>query len=94
MKWLERVRLTDPDDTQARYNAACTYAQLGEVELAIDMLEEWSSHAGTELGVWFKHDADLDPIRDHPRYAALLTRIEAAAAQPNVPVSTPAQALN
>ena len=81
LKWLERVRLTDPDDTQARYNAACTYAQLGEVEQAIDMLEEWSSHAGTELGVWFKHDADLDPIRDNPRYAALVERIEASAAQ-------------
>ena len=81
LKWLERVRLTDPEDTQARYNAACTYAQLGEVEQAIDMLEEWSSHAGTELGVWFKHDADLDPIRDNPRYAALVERIEASAAQ-------------
>ena len=87
LKWLERVRLTDPDDTQARYNAACTYAQLGEVEQAIDMLEEWSSHAGTELGVWFKHDADLDPIRDNPRYAALLERIEASAAQHQVTVA-------
>lgn len=91
LKWLERVRLTDPDDTQARYNAACTYAQLGEVELAIDMLEDWSSHAGAELGVWFKHDADLDPIRDNPRYAKLVERIEASAAQstqqPAVPIA-------
>ena len=91
LKWLERVRLTDPDDTQARYNAACTYAQLGEVEQAIDMLEEWSSHAGAELGVWFKHDADLDPIRDNPRYAKLVERIEVSAAQatrqPAVPIA-------
>jgi adenylate cyclase len=26
LKWLERVKLIDPDDNNARYNAACTYA--------------------------------------------------------------------
>ena len=25
--------------------------------------------------VWFLHDADLDPVRDHPRYPALLERL-------------------
>ena len=75
------MRLIDPDDTQARYNAACTYAQLGEVEQALDMLEIWSGSVGVELGLWFKHDADLDPIRDNPRYAELVERIEASAAQ-------------
>jgi adenylate cyclase len=81
LKWLERAKLIDPEDTQARYNAACTYAQLGEVDRAIDMLEEWSSHAGSEVGVWFKHDADLDPIRDNPRYARLVEQIELASSQ-------------
>ncbi|HMI40932.1 MAG TPA: tetratricopeptide repeat protein [Sphingomicrobium sp.] len=76
LKWLERVRLIDPDDNNARYNAACTYAQLGELGQSIDMLEEWSKYAGADQQIWFMHDADLDPVREHPRYADLLKLVE------------------
>jgi adenylate cyclase len=75
LKWLERVKLIDPDDNNARYNAACTYAQLGELDHAIEMLEEWIKHCGAEQEMWFLHDADLDPIRDHSRYPALVETI-------------------
>ncbi len=75
LKWLERVKLIDPDDNNARYNAACTYAQLGELDQAIEMLEEWIKHCGAEQEMWFLHDADLDPIRDHSRYPALVETI-------------------
>ena len=76
LKWLERVNLIDPDDANARYNAACTYAQLGETDQAIDMLKEWSKVAGADQQIWFKHDADLDPIREHLRYPELLKLVE------------------
>jgi len=76
LKWLERVNLIDPDDANARYNAACTYAQLGEFDKAIDMLREWSKVAGADQQIWFKHDADLDPIREHRRYPELLKLVE------------------
>ncbi len=72
LKWLERAKLIDPDDNNARYNAACTYAQLGEVDQALDMLEDWSKHCGAEQEMWFLHDSDLDPVRDHARYPALV----------------------
>ena len=72
LKWLERAKLIDPDDNNARYNAACTYAQLGEVDQALDMLEEWSKHCGAEQEMWFLHDSDLDPVREHGRYEGLL----------------------
>ncbi len=75
LKWLERVMLIDPDDNNARYNAACTYAQLGELDQAIEMLEEWIKHCGAEQEMWFLHDADLDPIREHSRYPALVETI-------------------
>jgi adenylate cyclase len=80
LKWLERVKLIDPDDNNARYNAACTYAQLGEVDQALEMLEEWSKHCGTEQESWFLHDADLDPVREHARYAQLLERFRSRSA--------------
>jgi adenylate cyclase len=80
MKWLERVRLIDPDDNNARYNAACTYTQLGEIDQAIEMLEEWAKHCGTEQESWFLHDADLDPVREHSRYSDLLGKFKERAA--------------
>ena len=74
LKWLQRAKLIDPDDNNARYNAACTYAQLGEIDEAIEMLEEWGKHCGAEQEMWFLHDSDLDPVRDHPHYSALLEK--------------------
>jgi adenylate cyclase len=82
LKWLERVRLIEPDDNNARYNSACTYAQLGEIDQAIDVLEEWVKYAGREQSPWFKNDADLDPIRNHPRYPPLLEQVELMGASP------------
>jgi adenylate cyclase len=76
LKWLERVQLIEPDDNNARYNSACTYAQLGEIDQAISVLEEWIKYSGAEQKIWFLHDADLDPIRDHPRYPRLLEMID------------------
>ncbi len=76
LKWLERVMIIDPNDNGARYNAACTYSLLGELDRAIDLLNDWVEDAGPEQRNWFMHDADLDPIRDHPRYPALLEQVE------------------
>jgi adenylate cyclase len=92
LKWLERVKLIDPDDNNARYNAACTYAQIGEIEQAIEMLEEWSKYCGAEQEMWFLHDSDLDPIRDHARYAGLIDsisrrRVPQTMAQPPIPTA-------
>jgi adenylate cyclase len=81
IKWLERVKLIDPDDNNARYNAACTYAQLGEIDQALDVLERWIDHCGAEQERWFLHDSDLDPVRDHPRYESLLERFKDRHAQ-------------
>ena len=38
-EWLARALAIDPDDNIARYNAACTYSLLGEIDRAIDLLE-------------------------------------------------------
>ena len=73
--WLEHALSIDPDDANARYNAACTYALLGDLDRSIDLLEDWARDVGPDQKIWFLHDADLDPIRDHPRYAKLLELI-------------------
>ena len=71
-RWLERALAIDPDDTHLQYNAACTWAQLGETDRAFDLLEVWTQHGGGISKAWFKRDPDLDPLRDLPRYQKLL----------------------
>ena len=46
---------------------------LGDIERAFDLLERLLPHAGHELKHgWIKHDSDLDPLRNHPRYQKIL----------------------
>jgi adenylate cyclase len=76
VEWLARSLATDPGDTNIKYNAACTYAILGDVERSIDLLESWVLQVGSEMKLWFMNDSDLDSIRDHPRYRRLLELCE------------------
>ena len=79
MEWLEHALAIDPDDNNTRYNASCTYAQMGQIDRAIDMLEIWGEQAGADHITWFRHDADLEPVRAHRRYASLLAKLDKAA---------------
>ena len=76
MHWLARSLETDPGDTNIQYNAACTYALLGEIDRSVEVLERWISQVGAEMRLWFKNDSDLDGIRKHPRYADLVKLTE------------------
>jgi adenylate cyclase len=71
-EWIALALAIEPDDSNAQYNAACTYAQLGEIERAIDVLDVWLPQVKSDAKLWFMNDSDLDPIRSHPRYAKLL----------------------
>jgi adenylate cyclase len=71
-EWLARALAIDPDDNAARYNAACCLVQLGDFERALDLLEIWAKQRGSEGKRWMLIDPDIDPIRDHPRYKAIV----------------------
>ncbi len=71
-EWLSRALAIDPDDNLMRYNAACTYALLGEGDRAIDLLEVWIHHVARDAKLWFQNDPDFNAIRAHPRYRKLL----------------------
>ena len=75
-EWTARALAIDPDDNQARYNAAGCYALLGDADSAFDILEGYLKDVGTDMKLWFKHDFDFDPLRTHPRYAKLLELIK------------------
>jgi len=65
----------DPDDPIVSYNAACTFSQLGDSDRALDALERWSQSSAWETENWLQTDSDFDPIRDDPRFVALLEKV-------------------
>ncbi len=72
--FAERAIAADPDDPMLLYNVACNYAQLGRVEEALSALEQ-AVDRGYGDRPWMEHDSDLEPLRDKPRYKALLERM-------------------
>jgi len=81
-EWAERALLLDPDNMNLRYNFACTLiTDLHDFEAALDMLGPRFETMGIEVLNWVKSDPDLDPIRDDPRFKAMLAAAEARLAQ-------------
>jgi adenylate cyclase len=72
-EWASRALAIDPDDVLTQYNVVCVYSVLGDIERAFDLLDRLLPNAGHELKHgWIKHDSDLDPLRNHPRYQKVL----------------------
>jgi TolB-like protein/Flp pilus assembly protein TadD len=73
--WTRRSCELEPDEPYVHYNAACVFAQLGQIEEALTALE-----SGTEYGrlcrpSWVEHDEDLASLRGNPRFEALLAKM-------------------
>jgi adenylate cyclase len=81
-EWAERALLLDPDNINLRYNFACSLiTDLHDYDAALDMLGPRFETMGIEVLNWVKADPDLDPIRDNPRFKAMLAAAEARLAQ-------------
>lgn len=70
-EWAKRALEIDPSDGSTQYNVACFYAQVGEVEKAIACLEKGGIHSVA----WMQSDPDLDPLRQEPRFKAILQKL-------------------
>ena len=84
-EWTERALLFDPDNINMQYNIACSFSKAHDAEAALDILEPLFESMATDALAWAKVDSDLDPVRDHPRYQAMLARVEARLASQNLP---------
>jgi TolB-like protein len=71
MTWAERALAIDPEDAGVRYNVACLYALEGKVDEAVGCLEH-AMKAGFGNKDWIQNDPDLDALREHPGFQALL----------------------
>lgn len=74
MGWLRRALGFDPEEPMLLYNAACIYSRLGESDEALDCLERAVTYGLTYRG-WIERDSDLDPLRDHDRFKALMASL-------------------
>jgi adenylate cyclase len=87
-EWISRTFIIEPDDAMIHYNLACCFAQMNELDQALDLLESSTRKMSAIVADWLKHDSDLAPLRGHPRYQALIAREEARlAAAPTGPES-------
>jgi hypothetical protein len=63
----------DPDEPTVLFNVACTFAHADLTDEALDLLERGVAR-GAGYKQWIEQDSDLDSLRDHPRFRALMER--------------------
>ena len=74
LKYAERSLAIDPEDPMLLYNVACTYSSLGRIDQAISCLER-AVEKGFGHREWIDNDPDLAPLRDNPKYQAIVDAI-------------------
>src|SRR5438105_5599002 len=75
--WMARALLIDPENMTMRYNFVCALANhLNDKEAALDMLGPAFEKMGTGLINHAKIDPDMDPLREDPRFKAILAAAE------------------
>ena len=64
-----------PDNATAHYNLACSLALLKRKAAAIKSLRQAVSLGYTDFD-WMQQDPDLDGLKEHPAFIALLTQLK------------------
>ncbi|NJD31728.1 MAG: TIR domain-containing protein [Gammaproteobacteria bacterium] len=72
--WTQRALLFDPDNARLHYNLACAMSRLGDAEAAVELIEPWIDQVSHGWLLWMRSDNSLDPIRNHPRFVAMMDR--------------------
>ncbi|PZF77297.1 adenylate/guanylate cyclase domain-containing protein [Aestuariivirga litoralis] len=74
--WADRALAMAPDEPRGAYLLACTYALLGETEQAVELLHRAVQQMQPRYVTWVRNDTDLESLRDHPRYKAIIAEME------------------
>jgi adenylate cyclase len=76
LEWANQALALDPGEPMVLYNVACIQSLAGRFENAFDSLEQ-AVKSGLTHKDWIVHDSNLDPLRTHPRYEALIELLDA-----------------
>jgi adenylate cyclase len=84
--WMDRALLIDPDNMNARYNFACSLAshsKARDIDAALKLLGPVFETLATGFLNHAKVDPDLEPLRDDPRFKAMIAAAETRLAAVN-----------
>jgi adenylate cyclase len=73
--WAERALDTDGSEPAVLYNVACVYCHTGDFDRAFELLNKAVDN-GFGYRAWLANDNSLAALRDDPRFAALLKRLD------------------
>jgi tetratricopeptide (TPR) repeat protein len=75
MEWIKRLAATERDEPHLLYGISCLYSMTGRIEESVYYLEK-AVEAGFAHRLYLERDGDFDPIRSHPGYQPLITRLK------------------
>jgi tetratricopeptide (TPR) repeat protein len=73
-QFADRALAMRPDDPVLLYNVACTFALLGLTDPALAALGDAVRKGWNHKG-WVERDSNLNGLRSHPQYRAILDSI-------------------
>jgi adenylate cyclase len=76
-EWAQRALLVAPDNLNMTYNIGCALIGAGEIDWGLDLIEATVKATLRGNLNWIATDNDLDPVRDHPRYVAMMAEAQA-----------------
>ena len=74
LEWAGRARAIEPNEPMLLYNLGCIYSLAGELDEALDVLEKAAGTGLTQKG-WYENDSNLDPLRELPRFKAMMKKL-------------------
>jgi adenylate cyclase len=74
LEMARRLLKLAPNDPSALYNTTCAFANAGQYDEALNLLERRVAMGGL-YRQWVERDPDLKGLHDHPRFRALLDRM-------------------
>lgn len=72
---FERAAAAGVTPLVSRFNAACAWSRAGEKEKALNALESLAAARYNNVGL-VKTDSDLEPLRNEPRFQAVLQKMQ------------------
>ncbi|HXV00970.1 MAG TPA: TIR domain-containing protein [Caulobacteraceae bacterium] len=80
-EWSRRAVIVDPDNSLMRYNLACALCRhLSDIDGALELLGPFLATASQSYVSHAMVDPDMDPVREDPRFKAMLAAAEARVA--------------